>query len=122
MQPGSARLPCVSDSCYPAYWIEMAKRAYADGYDKALEVIDRAVRMNPDRHLTTSSMTAAMWFVFSAIQASSSSPSRTRATVKSCGNWRNCCYPVVPADAVPCQCGERVRKSARELHRPGGPP
>ena len=39
----------MSDGHYPAYWIEMAKRAYTDGCDEALSVIDRALRLNPDR-------------------------------------------------------------------------
>lgn len=34
---------------YPAYWIEMAKHAYVAGHDEALSVIDKALRLNPDK-------------------------------------------------------------------------
>ena len=52
----------MSDACYPAYWIELAKRAYADGYDKALDVIDRAVRMNPDKPVDDGCFFDIRWF------------------------------------------------------------
>ena len=47
---------------YPAYWIEMAKRAYVDGHDEALAVIDRAVRMNPDKPVSSGCFYDIRWF------------------------------------------------------------
>jgi hypothetical protein len=52
----------MSDAYYPAYWIELAKRAYSDGYDQALSVIDRAVRLNPDKPASVRLFYDIRWF------------------------------------------------------------
>lgn len=52
----------MSGNYYPAYWIEFAKRAYTDGHDSALQVIDRALRMNPDRPVDDGCFFDIRWF------------------------------------------------------------
>ena len=52
----------MSTEYYPAYWIEMAKRAYVDGHDEAMGVIDRIVRMNPDRPVDNGCFFDIRWF------------------------------------------------------------